>query len=57
MPTSTNHDDNGNAVTCPAPVNRATALMTALDGFTDDFIQYLEEDHAQQPKLQDREAL
>ncbi|MDD5278003.1 MAG: AbrB/MazE/SpoVT family DNA-binding domain-containing protein [Methylovulum sp.] len=43
--------DNGDLIIRALPVDRAAALMTALEGFDDDFIQNLAEDYAQQAKL------
>ena len=50
-------NDDGDLVIHPIPENRGKALLNALSCFEDDFIELLEEEHKNQPALQDREDL
>jgi len=49
--------ENGDLVIHPIPQDRGAALMEALQGFDEDFIQALEQDQREQPPAQDREEL
>ena len=49
--------ENGDLVIHPIPRDRGAALMEALQGFDEDFIQALEQDQREQPPVQDREEL
>ena len=48
---------DGDLVIHPLPVRRGSALLAALEGFDPDFVTALEQDRADQPPVQDREAL
>lgn len=48
---------NGDLIIHPLPVNRGAALLNALSGFDDDFIEQLEQNEKAQTKMQDRDAL
>jgi len=50
-------NENGDLVIHPLPVDRGAALVAALNAFDEDFVNQLEQNHAQQPAMQDREAL
>jgi len=50
-------NDNGDLVIHPLPVDRGAALVAALNSFDEDFVNQLEQNYAQQPAMQDREAL
>jgi len=50
-------NDNGDLVIHPLPVDRGAALVAALNAFDEDFVNQLEQNYAQQPAMQDREAL
>jgi len=50
-------NDNGDLVIHPIPVDRGAALVAALNAFDEDFVNQLEQNYAQQPAMQDREAL
>lgn len=47
----------GDLVLRPLPTDRGAALLDALNAFDDDFIALLEAGRAEQPPLQEREAL
>lgn len=47
----------GDLLLHPIRQGRGAALLTALEGFDDDFIAALEEDRTEQPPMQDREPL
>ncbi len=49
--------DNGDLIIHPLPQDRGAALLAALDGFDDDFVDALEADRLEQLEMQDREAL
>lgn len=49
--------ENGDLVIHPIPQDRGAALMEALQGFDEDFIEALEQDQRDQPPAQDREEL
>jgi Virulence-associated protein and related proteins len=49
--------DNGDLVIHPIPQDRGAALIEALQGFDDDFIEALEEEQRDQPAVQDRDEL
>ena len=48
---------NGDLVIHPLQIDRGAALLTALNGFDEDFVSQLEQNFRQQPAMQDREAL
>jgi len=48
---------DGDLVLRPLPSDRGAALLAALNAFDDDFAAQLEAGRAQQPSLQEREAL
>jgi len=48
---------NGDLIIHPITLDRGAALLAALNGFDDDFINQLEQDYAQQLVMQDRESL
>lgn len=48
---------NGDLIIHPLPVNRGAALLNALSGFDDGFIEQLEQNEKAQTKMQDRDAL
>jgi antitoxin VapB len=48
---------NGDLIIHPIPLDRGAALMTALNGFDNEFASQLEQDYRQQALMQDREAL
>ena len=50
-------NENGDLVIHPLPVDRGAALFAALNAFDEDFVNQLEQNYAQQPAMQDREAL
>ena len=50
-------NEQGDLVIHPLPVYLGAALLEALSAFDDDFVALLEEVRAEQPALQDREAL
>lgn len=50
-------NENGDLVIHPLPVDRGAALVEALNAFDEDFVNQLEQNYAQQPAMQDREAL
>ena len=50
-------NENGDLVIHPLPVDRGAALFAALNAFDEDFVNLLEQNYAQQPAMQDREAL
>ena len=50
-------NQDGDLVIHAIPENRGDALLDALAGFDDDFIEILEEDRNDQLPLQDREEL
>ncbi|MEQ1740744.1 MAG: AbrB/MazE/SpoVT family DNA-binding domain-containing protein [Methyloglobulus sp.] len=50
-------NENGDLVIHPLPVDRGAALVAALNAFDEDFVNQLEQNYAQQPAMQDREAL
>ena len=50
-------NENGDLVIHPLPVDRGAALVAALNAFDEDFVNQLEQNHAMQPAMQDREAL
>ncbi len=47
----------GDLVLRPLPTDRGAALLGALNAFDDDFVALLEAGRAEQPPLQEREAL
>lgn len=47
----------GDLLLHPIRQGRGAALLTALEGFDDEFIAALEEDRTEQPPMQDREPL
>ncbi|WP_296899480.1 AbrB/MazE/SpoVT family DNA-binding domain-containing protein [Thiohalocapsa sp.] len=47
----------GDLLLHPIRQGRGAALLSALEGFDDDFIAALEEDRTEQPPMQDREPL
>ena len=49
--------ENGDLVIHSVPEDRGAAILEALASFTDDYVTILEEEQANQPTLQDREAL
>lgn len=49
--------DNGDLIIHPLPQDRGAALLAALDGFDDDFVDALEAGRLEQLEMQDREAL
>lgn len=49
--------DNGDLVIHPLPEDRGEALLQALSGFDDEFIEALEEGQREQPPMQEREEL
>ena len=49
--------ENGDLIIHPLPVDRGAALVAALNAFDEDFVNQLEQNYAQQPAMQDREAL
>lgn len=49
--------ENGDLVIHPIPQDRGAALMEALRGFDEDFVQALEQEQREQPPAQDREEL
>ncbi|MBS0513676.1 MAG: AbrB/MazE/SpoVT family DNA-binding domain-containing protein [Proteobacteria bacterium] len=49
--------DNGDLIIHPLPLDRGAALLAALEGFDDDFLDALEADRLAQAEMQDREAL
>jgi antitoxin VapB len=50
-------NENGDLTIHPLPVDRGAALAAALNAFDEDFANQLERNYAQQPAMQDREAL
>ncbi|AMO78868.1 MULTISPECIES: antitoxin [Pseudomonas] len=48
---------NGDLVIHPLPEDRGEALLQALSGFDDEFIEALEEGQREQPPMQEREEL
>jgi len=50
-------NENGDLIIHPLPVDRGAALVAALNAFDVDFVNQLEQNYAQQPAMQDREAL
>jgi antitoxin VapB len=50
-------NENGDLIIHPLPVDRGAALVAALNAFDEDFVNQLEQNYAQQPTMQDREAL
>ena len=50
-------NENGDLVIHPLPVDRGAALIAALNAFDEDFVNQLEQNYAQQPAMQEREAL
>lgn len=48
---------NGDLVIHPLPEDRGEALLQALSGFDEDFIEALEEGQREQPPMQEREEL
>jgi antitoxin VapB len=48
---------NGDLIIHPIPENRGAALLAALNGFDEDFINALEKNQQNQAKMQDREPL
>ena len=50
-------NENGDLIIHPLPVDRGAALVAALNAFDEDFVNQLEQNYAQQPAMQDREAL
>ncbi len=50
-------NENGDLVIHPLPVDRGATLVAALNAFDEDFVNQLEQNYAQQPAMQDREAL
>ncbi len=48
---------DGDLVIHPIAEKRGAALMEALAGFDDDYVELLEQDREQQPPMQEREAL
>ena len=50
-------NENGDLIIHPLPVDRGAALVAALNAFDEDFVYQLEQNYAQQPAMQDREAL
>lgn len=50
-------NQDGDLVIHPIQENRGKALLEALTCFEDEYIEILEEDHKNQPALQDREEL
>lgn len=50
-------NENGDLVIHPLPVDRGSALVAALNAFDEDFVNQLEQNYAQQPAMQHREAL
>lgn len=48
---------NGDLVIHPLPENRGKALLDALSGFDDEFIDILEQNQKEQPAPQEREDL
>ncbi|MGD0959564.1 MAG: AbrB/MazE/SpoVT family DNA-binding domain-containing protein [Methylomonas sp.] len=50
-------NENGDLVIHPLPFDRGAALIAALHGFDDDFVNQLEQNYARQPPMQDRETL
>ena len=51
----TTRKENGDLVIHATPENRGAALLETLASFEDDFIDILEQDRANQPRLQDRD--
>ena len=47
----------GDLVIHPIPQARGAALLDALDGFDEDFVELLEEDRREQAAVQERESL
>ncbi len=47
----------GDLVLRPLPTDRGAALLGALNAFDDDYVSLLEAGRAEQPPLQEREAL
>ena len=50
-------NDAGDLVIHPLPSDRGQALLEALDGFDEEFIDILEEDRLAQAPVQEREPL
>jgi antitoxin VapB len=50
-------NENGDLIIHPLPIDRGAALVAALNAFDEDFVNQLEQNYAQQPAMQDREAL
>lgn len=50
-------NESGDLIIHPLPVDRGAALVAALNAFDEDFVNQLEQNYAQQPAMQDREAL
>ncbi|MED5606285.1 AbrB/MazE/SpoVT family DNA-binding domain-containing protein [Pseudomonas sp. JH-2] len=48
---------NGDLVIHPLPEDRGEALLQALAGFDEDFVEALEEGQREQPPMQEREEL
>ncbi|MEL7939091.1 MULTISPECIES: antitoxin [Pseudomonas] len=48
---------NGDLVIHPLPEDRGEALLQALAGFDEDFVEALEEGQREQPPVQEREEL
>ncbi|WP_116424344.1 antitoxin [Pseudomonas citronellolis] len=48
---------NGDLVIHPLPEDRGEALLQALSGFDNEFIEALEEGQREQPPMQEREEL
>jgi len=48
---------NGDLVIHPLPEDRGEALLQALSGFDDEFIEALEEGQREHPPMQEREEL
>lgn len=48
--------DNGDLIIHPLPLDRGAALLDALAGFDNDFLDALETDRLDQAEMQDREA-
>jgi antitoxin VapB len=50
-------NDAGDLVIHPLPTDRGQALLEALDGFDEEFIEIMEEDRLAQAPAQEREPL
>ena len=49
--------ENGDLIIHPIPENRGAALLAALNGFDEDFVDALEKNQQNQADMQDREPL